>query len=152
MNFTQKVNFSCASEYSVTEMSYSEGELVVQVDFTKDLENAECSLSISYDQQLATVKNSSLNFTAVSRNEELTLVSEEDISKRKTIKFIFTYLSLGFLGVFLLSLCHKMIGAELAVSSQMVYLSFTLYARPSYLLVALRSFSLVTGYRTLFFR
>ena len=70
-------------------MEYSEGELVVQVDFTKDLEDAECSLSISYDQQLATVKDSSLNFTAVSRNEELILVSEEDISKRKTIKFIY---------------------------------------------------------------
>ena len=109
-------------------MSYSEGELTVEVDFTKDLEDVECSLSISYDQDLATVKNSSLNFTAVSRNEELILVSEEDISKRKTIKFIFTYLSLGFLGVFLFSLCHKMIGAELAVPFQIVYLSFALYS------------------------
>ena len=78
-------------------------------------------------------------------------MSEEDISKRKTIKFIFTYLSFGFLGIFLLSLCHKMIGSELAVSCQMVYLSFALYARPSYLSVALRSFTLVTGCRTLFF-
>ena len=49
-------------------MGYSEGELTVEVDFTKDLEKVDCSLSISYDQQLATVKNSSLNFTAVSRN------------------------------------------------------------------------------------
>ena len=73
----------------MTDMSYSEGELMVQVDFTKDLENAECSLSISYDQDLATVNNSFLNFTAVSRNEELVIVSEEDISKRKTIKFIY---------------------------------------------------------------
>ena len=55
------------------------------------------------------------------------------------------------MGVFLLSLCHKLIGAELAVSCQMVYLSFALYARPSYLSVALRSFTLVTGCRTLFF-
>ena len=132
-------------------MSYSEGELVVQVDFTKDLENAECSLNISYDQQLASVKNSSLNFTAVSRNEELVIKSEEDISKRKTIKFIYQILSYCFLGVFLLSLCHKLIGAELAVPFQMVYLSFALYARPSYLSVALRSFTLVTGCRTLFF-
>ena len=112
----------------------------------------ECFLDISYDQDLATIKDSSLNFTAVSRNEELVIASEEDISKRKTIKFIFTYLSLGFLGVFLLSLCHKMVGAELAVSSQMVYLSFALYADPSYLSAALRSFSLVTGYRILFSR
>ena len=111
----------------------------------------ECSLGVSYDQDLATVNNSFLNFTAVSRNEELVIASEEDISKRRTIKFIFTYLSLGFLGVFLLSLCHKMIGAELAVSSQMVYLSFALYARPSYLSAALRSFTLVTSCRTLFF-
>ena len=136
----------------MTEMSYSEGELVVQVDFTKDLENVECSLGVSYDQDLATVKDSSLNFTAVSRNEELVIVSEEDIGRRKTIKFIFACLSLGFLGVFLLSLCHKMIGAELAVSSQMVYLSFALYADPSYISPSLRSFSLVTGCRTLFFR
>ena len=132
-------------------MSYSEGELVVQLDFTKDLENAECSLGISYDQDLATVKDSSLNFTAVSRNEELVIASEEDIGRRKTIKFIFACLSLGFLGVFMLSLCHKMIGAELAVPFQVVYLSFALYARPSYLSVALRSFTLVAGCRTLFF-
>ena len=79
------------------------------------------------------------------------VISEEDISKRKTIKFIFRSLSFCFIGVFLLSLCHKMIGAELAVSSQMVYLSFALYSSASYLSPALRSFSLVTGCRTLFF-
>ena len=111
----------------------------------------DCLISISSNQQLATVKNSSLNFTAISRNEELIIVSEEDISKRKTIKFIFTYLSLGFLGVFLLSLPHKMVGAELAVSCQMVYLSFALYPSPSFLSLSLRSFTLVTSYRTIFF-
>ena len=45
-----------------------------------------------------------------------------------------------------------MIGVELAVSCQMVYLSFALYDNPSFFSVALRSFSFVTGYRTLFFR
>ena len=49
----------------------------------------ECFLGVSYDQDLATVNDSSLSFTAVSRNEELVIVSEEDISKRKTIKFIY---------------------------------------------------------------
>jgi len=33
----------------------------------------------------------------------------------------------------------------------MFYLSFALYPNPTYLSVAIRSFTLVTGYRTLFF-
>ena len=37
MNFTQSAVFSCASEYSVAAMSYSEGTLSIEVDFTKDL-------------------------------------------------------------------------------------------------------------------
>ena len=44
-----------------------------------------------------------------------------------------------------------MVGVELAISFRMVYLSFALYSSPSFFSVSLRSFSLVTGYRTLFF-
>jgi len=89
MNFSSSTILSCASDYTVTQMVYSQGELSIEVDFTRDLEGVDCSLSINYDQQLTIINNSSVNFTAISRNEELIIVSEDDVSRRAIIKFIF---------------------------------------------------------------
>lgn len=55
------------------------------------------------------------------------------------------------LAVFLVSLPHKMIGSELLVCSQIVYLSNCFYKIPSFEFSTVNNFHLVTGYWSLFY-
>jgi hypothetical protein len=60
-------------------------------------------------------------------------------------------LSYIVLGVFLASLGHAMIGVELVFTCQLIYISYSLYIKRSYLSQAITSFSLVTGYRSFYY-
>ena len=124
----------------------------MELDYTQDMEGVGCSLSIEYDQQVAAISNSSLAFVVNSRNEALIFVTEDLIDERKRAGTIFEILSYCILAVFVASLAHKMIGAEMAVCCQIVYTSFALYPNPTYLSRSGFSFRLVTGFRGLFFR
>jgi hypothetical protein len=87
--------------------------------------------------------NISLSFEAISRNTPLIISQYRD--QYKTFKSIFRALSYLVLGLFLLSLPHKMIGAELLFNCQIVLISNALYTRPSFLFNSVKNFGLVSG-------
>jgi hypothetical protein len=150
MNLSQRVAILCDySAYTVTDLSYDRGTLSITVDFSEDLEGRNCNLTVSYDTSLIRSPDSFLAFTVQSNTTALILFSKT--RELQQITFIFRMLSYIALALFLLSLGHKMIGAELLSSCQLVYLSYCFYQRPSVLFSSLQSFGLVTGYWSLFY-
>jgi hypothetical protein len=149
MNLTNNVSLLCNSEYTVSEVSYSAGVLKVVVDYTQDMEGVECTLNIDYDPAVIESTNSSVDFQAISSNEQL-LIMLDHVAQVATIKFLFKVLSWVILGVFLLSLPHKMIGLELLIPCQLVYFSYVFFQQSKTHYV-LKSFKLVTSYRSMFY-
>jgi hypothetical protein len=133
----------------VSSLDYVSGVLKVVADYTEDMEDRECNLVVSYSQNTTIFQYSALQFIAKGRNWKL-LVSQST-STKKTLTFFFKVLSYAALGVFLLSLLHKMIGAEFIVSCQVIYFSFAYYEQPTFISSTIRSLQLVTGYRNMFY-
>ena len=61
------------------------------------------------------------------------------------LKFIFEFLAYIALGIFFVSLPHKLIGAELLSSLQIIFLSYSFHSNPSFLLRSIFALNLVTG-------
>jgi hypothetical protein len=74
----------------------------------------------------------------------------DHVAQVSTIKFVFKVLSWVALGVFLVSLPHKMIGLELLIPCQLVYFSYVFF-KQSKIHYVLKSFKLVTSYRSAFY-
>lgn len=132
MDLTQHITLQCQdTSYQLTFTDYQTGTLTLTVDYSTDMEDRQCQLDVSFDSAVIISPNATLSFAAVSRTSPL-LVSHK-MKEYATIKLIFGVLSYIVLGVFLASLPHKMIGAELLLSTQLVYLSNCLYAKPTFL-------------------
>jgi hypothetical protein len=71
---------------------------------------------------------------------------------RAQVVFIFKGLAFAALGLYFLSLLHKMIGLEFIINCQLIYLSFALYPRPTFLASSIKAFSPVAGLHSIFFR
>ena len=76
-------------------------------------------------------QSSSVSFLAVSDNDEL--LFSESLESFSTFSLIFDVLAWVVLGIFLLSLGHKLIGAELLFNCQLVYLSCGMYSKVPFL-------------------
>jgi hypothetical protein len=148
IDFLNEAHLTCDSDFQVTNAAYSDGNLGLTVDFTKDMEDVECTLEISYDSSVARVPNSTLSFTAQGRNMPLIILDPDLVSTIEKATLVFKVLSYSGLSVFFLSLPHKMIGPEFVLTCQIVFFSFAFYARPSYVADSIRSFGLVTGFRS----
>lgn len=61
-------------------------------------------------------------------------------------------LSYIVLGIFLVSLGCPMVGVELIFHCQIIYFSYALYLKRSYLAQAITNFKLVTGFRNFFYQ
>ena len=109
MNLSQNFNFSCDSSYTIASFTYHNGIISMVVDYFDDMEDRNCNVTLGYDSTYLNSQASVLNFTVDSRNTELLYVSR--IEEYKTIKFIFEILSYIALGIFVVSLSHKLIGA-----------------------------------------
>lgn len=149
MNLSQYASFLCDSTYIISDISYSTGTLKIVADYSTDMEGLPCELTLSFDSGVIRSPNASLSFSAVSRNAPL--IISHHLSEYGTIKLIFGYLALIVLGLFVLSLPHKMIGAELLFNCQLVYLSNAFYARASFLFGSVKDFGLVSGYWSFFY-
>lgn len=122
---------------------------MLTVDYTQDLEGELCKLTLSYDASVIISPNSTIAFDAISRTAPL--IISTNIAFFDQFKVIFTALSYVALALFCLSLPHKLIGAELLVCCQIVYVSHCFYGRASFLMTSLKSFNLVTGLSTFFY-
>ena len=111
----------------VSHVSYDAGAVRILVDYSKDLEGANCSLTLTYDQDVAVLGYSIIHFDAVSRNEKLVYAEASSQEAAKNNIFFFKILAYAALGVFLLSLPLKMVGPELVVCLQLAYFSCIYY-------------------------
>ena len=121
MNLSQQVSLDCVASYSINEVSYSSGVLTVKADYTTDMEGQDCNLTLAFNSSIIVSPSVTLSFPAVSDNIELRV--SQNKSQYATIKSIFVYLSYIALALFVLSLSHKLIGAELLVAFELAYLS-----------------------------
>ena len=144
MDLTQLSHLNCTSTYSVSSISYSLGTLTLVVDFSEDLEERTCNLSLSFDPSIIDSANSTISFTVNSINEPLIFYS--NVETLTAIKNIFKVLSLIALVLSVLTIHHKLIGAELMICCQMVYLSLCFYSKPSYLMKSIEAFHLVSNW------
>jgi len=113
------------------------------VDYAKDMEGVPCNLTLSYVQSLVKSPASILSFNAVSNDTKL-LVSNH-LETVSMAKFNFRLLSFIILGIFVVSLGHKMIGAELIVSCQTLYLSCSMFGEPTFVFDSIYSLNPVNG-------
>ena len=87
MDFNSYVSFNCNSTYSVSDVSYSSGELVLTADYTEDIEDRTCNLTLSFDPSLVSSQAHSSIFIVQSSNIALLYYSR--IDQYEQIKFIF---------------------------------------------------------------
>ncbi len=130
-------------------MNFADGVLQIITEFTTDMEGFPCDLEASFDSNIIISPNVTLSFKAVSNN--IPLVISKYYSQYSTVKTIFEVISYISLGLFLISLPQKLIGAELIFSCQIVYLSNGFYDKPTFLLSSIKGLKLVTGYWSLFY-
>ena len=71
MNLAQLSHLNCTSTYSVSSISYNLGTLTLVVDFSEDMEERNCNLSLSFDPSIIDSANSTISFTVNSINEPL---------------------------------------------------------------------------------
>lgn len=148
MDFNTRTQLVCSVDgIKMISAKYSEGVLTISADFSENIEGVGCSVNITYDPELMVIESSSLFFNISSGHKNLFFLSAEAVSTKKSISFIFKILSYLILTVFLLSLRHKMIGVELIFTAQVVYLSYGLNNKPTYLGETVKKMGWVSGYR-----
>lgn len=62
-------------------MAYSEGIFQINAGYTTDLEGANCSLVMSFDQSIIQSSSYGLNFIAQGENTALTFANEGNMAK-----------------------------------------------------------------------
>jgi hypothetical protein len=91
-----------------------------------------------------------VSFDAVSETLPLLILQHQE--ELRTVRTIFTIISYIAIGVFFLSLGHKMIGVEIMANFQLIYLSNVLYHKFYFFFNELRRLQPVTGYWSLFYQ
>lgn len=107
------------------------------------MEGLACNLTLTLNTTFIKYSSVSLAFNAIGRNIPLTI--SHNLDSNNTIEFIFKILSYMSLALFVLSLSHKMIGAELLLCCQMVYLSNCFNEKSTMIMNTVKSFQMVTG-------
>jgi hypothetical protein len=105
-------------------------------------------MTLTFDSTIIRSNDITVSFDAVS--ETLPLVIIENQEQLRTIKTIFIIISYVVLAVFLLSLGHKLIGVEVIINLQLIYLSNAFFKKTYFFLNEIRRLHLVTGYWALF--
>lgn len=96
-------------------------------------------MNIVYDKNYIIAEDSILELKAISRNQKLVYVDEGLIETKKSIGFIFKYLSYAILAIFVIAIRHKTMWLELVTSCQIIYISYAFYKQPSFLSSSLQN-------------
>lgn len=87
-NFSQYFQFSCSNAtHQVLSWSYSEGEVILTVDYQTDLEGREASVNFTFNQLFIRLQPIILVFTIRSNN--VMLIIGDESSKSLIIRYIF---------------------------------------------------------------
>lgn len=148
MNLYELVNLTCEADYEVSSITYVSGVMTIIVDYSSDVEERACSLNVAFDSNYIRTPTTWLNFTAQSETMPLIIFSLD--SEYKISKLIFRVLAYSALALFLLSLAHKMIGAELLTCCQLVYFSICFYNPLTVPFSAIKNQGTARGYFPLF--
>jgi len=65
---TATIVLDCPSNYTITQTTYDQAKLTLIVDYTDDMEGISCQLTISYNPNVTTLANNTLNFSVISNN------------------------------------------------------------------------------------
>jgi hypothetical protein len=151
MNLTHYALLECPAIYSISSLKYdtSIGELTLTADYTSDMEGIPCNMTLSFDSAIIRSADITVSFDAVSDTLPLVIIKNQD--HLRTINTIFVAISYASLAIFFLSLGHKMIGIEVIINLQLIYLSNAFYKKTYLFLNELRRLHLVTGYWALFY-
>lgn len=71
MNITQHILFTCDANYTITNIVYSSGIFELVADYTTDMEDRSCNLTLTFDPNIIESTASKLSFTVKSRNSPL---------------------------------------------------------------------------------
>ena len=104
---------------------------------------------MSFDSNIIRSPNTSLSFDAISSTLKLVIINKQQ--EYKTFRIVFKILSYIALGIFVLSLGYKMVGAETITCCQLVYLSNAFYHQQYFFFNLLKQLGLVTGSWPLFY-
>ncbi len=148
MDLYQYVNMNCEANYEISEINYSSGVLTIVVDYSSDLEGKTCNLTVAFDNNYIRTPSTWFNFTAQSETMPLIIFSLD--KEYKISKLIFLVLAYSALALFLLSLAHKMIGAELLTCCQLVYFSICFYNPLTVPFSAIKNHGVIRGYYPFF--
>ena len=107
------------------------------------MEGVPCNLELGFDQNILRSPSSKISFTVISN--DFPLFYSTLIGQLRTIGISFKSLSYAVMGTFVLSIAHKLMGAELLICCQIVYLSISFYKMPPIFLSPLKNFNIVTG-------
>ena len=108
IDFNSAVTFNCDSSYSVSAITFTNGALSIAADYTEDMEEKNCNITVTYDPLVLESPNSTLSLIVQSDN--VALLYSSKISQYKQIQFIFEILSFVVLALFVISLPTKVIG------------------------------------------
>ena len=144
VDLSKQVRFTCDANFTIMSMTYQRGVLTIETEFSTDLEGRTCNVSMEFDPSVILSNNFALIFTVESDNNELVISAHLDTYQ--TMTFLFKAISFSALAIFALGLGHKMIGAELLISTQLVYLSSSLYRKIPFLAESISKLRVVTGY------
>ena len=62
MNFTKYLKLECDTNYDITSITYSQGVILISVDYTEDMEDRQCTLTLDYDPTIVNRSTSKLTF------------------------------------------------------------------------------------------
>ena len=144
MNLSSHVTLVCDSQYTLSSISYASGKLEIVADYTTDMEGKDCVLSLTFDLNIINSQNISLSFVAVS--ETSPLIISKNMQYYNSVANVVEITCFIVFGIFILSLSHKMIGAELLVCCQTVYLSKSLYSQIPIIISPIKRLQMTTGF------
>jgi hypothetical protein len=108
MNLSYYVSLKCNSNFTIEQISYSDGILKLNVNYTDDMEGDTCNLTMAYNYSIIWSRSSNITFQVKSSN--VPLIYSSNSSSYSRFVYIFTIISYCVLAIFVLSLPSKMVG------------------------------------------
>lgn len=151
LNLATSLSFNCNQSISINQLTYSNNQIVITVEYLEDLEGNEERVTLRFDSTYFLQPSTSLIFSMISGGKKLVI---EDVGMLALCKTVLTGLSFLLILVYLVSMfVHKMIGVELLYPIQVIYLVHlansnytTLYSLLKYL--SLSSWNLKSFFQT----